>query len=98
MSSKPNKSLALYEVFKRSLQQRGEEAAKLCAAAMQTGQVVNLDADLALGAAKLSYDLKLPMADSLILATARRYAATLWTQDEDFAGMSDVRYFAKPKP
>ena len=90
--------IALYEVFKRSLQQRGEEAARLCVAAMQTGQVVNVDAELVLGAAKLSYDLKLPMADSLILATARRYAATLWTQDEDFAGMSDVRYLAKPTP
>ena len=40
-------------------------------------------------------DLKLPRADSLILATARTYNATLWTQDIDFEAMEDVRYKKK---
>jgi predicted nucleic acid-binding protein len=35
------------------------------------------------------------MADSVILATARAYKATLWTQDEDFKGLEDVRYIEK---
>ena len=35
---------------------------------------------------------KLPLADSVILATARRYDATLWTQDADFKGLEKVHY------
>lgn len=89
--------ITLYEVFKRSLQQRGEQAARVCVAAMQEGRVVDIDVNLALSAAKLSFDLKLPMADSLILATARLHGATLWTQDDDFASMPGVRYIPKPK-
>jgi len=89
--------ITLYEVFKRSIQQQGEEAARVCVAAMQESRVVEVNADLALSAAKLSFDLKLPMADSLILATARVHGATLWTQDDDFADMPGVRYIPKPK-
>jgi len=64
---------------------------------MQQGQVVDLDAPLALAAAKLSADSKLPLADSVVLATARRHEATLWTQDADFEGLPDVRYRARPR-
>jgi predicted nucleic acid-binding protein len=59
---------------------------------MQQGTVVELEARLALNAARVSMDLKLPMADSVMLATARAYEATLWTQDEHFEGLPDVRY------
>lgn len=89
--------ISLYEVFKRVYQQRGEDEALKAVALMMQGQVVNLDAALALSAAKLSQDIRLPMADSLILATARSYEAILWTQDEHFEGLSDVRYIVKPK-
>ncbi len=85
-------SLTIYEVFKRVLQQRDEGSALRAVALMQQGMVVDLDARLALSAARLSIDAKLPMADSVILATARSYGATLWTQDADFEGMSGVRY------
>ena len=56
------------------------------------GQVISIDAPLALSAAQLSADLKLPMADSLILAVARLYQAVLWTKDEHFKGMEGVQY------
>lgn len=85
-------SISIFEVFKRVLQQRDEAAALQAAAHMQQGRVVELDASLAMSAAKLSHDLKLPMADSLILATARRFEATLWTQDADFERVPGVRY------
>jgi predicted nucleic acid-binding protein len=85
-------SLTLYEVFKRTLQQRDEGTALQILAAMQQGRVVDLDASLALIAARTSVDLGLPMADSIILATARTHQATLWTQDADFKGMTGVEY------
>ena len=88
-------AVSLFEVFKRVLQQRTEGEALKAAALMQQGHVVVLDAPLALSAAKLSHELRLPMADSIILATARARSAVLWTQDADFAGIEGVRYLPK---
>jgi predicted nucleic acid-binding protein len=85
-------SLTLYEVFRRILQQRDEGAALQAVAVMQQGAVIDLDAPLALAAARLSMDHHLPLADSVILATARVHAAVLWTQDADFKGMPRVEY------
>jgi len=90
-------SLALLEVFKRIYLQRGEGPALQAIALMQQGQVVDLTPPLALLAAKLGADLKLPLADSVILATARQLEATLWTQDKDFEGLPEVRYRGRRK-
>ena len=88
-------TLSIYEVFKRVLQQRSETEALRAVALMQQGRVVDLNTTIALIAAKLSTELKLPMADSIMLATAREYHATLWTQDADFEGFKGVKYFSK---
>lgn len=88
-------SITLLEVFKRVYQQRGEGPALQAVALMQQGAVVDLDAPLALVAAKLSADGKLALADSVVLATARRFEAILWTQDSDFEGLAGVRYRAR---
>ena len=85
-------SLTIHEVFKRVLQQRDESNALRAVAVMQQGSVVDLDARLALFAARVSLDTRLPMADSIVLATARLHQATLWTQDADFASLPGVRY------
>lgn len=90
-------TISIYEVFKRILQQRDEDAALQVAVSMQQGRVVELDTSLALTAAKLSTNLKLSMADSVMLATARTYGAVLWTQDAHFKDIDGVRYFAKPQ-
>ena len=85
-------TITLFEVFKRVRQQRGDGAALQAVAAMQEGAVVDLDARIAIAAAKLSADAKLPLADSVVLATARAHGATLWTQDRDFDGMDGVEF------
>lgn len=85
-------SISILEVFKRVLAQRGEREALQAAAHMRLGRVVDLDAALALWAARISLDLKVPLADSVILATARAHDAVLWTQDRDFEGLEGVRY------
>jgi predicted nucleic acid-binding protein len=90
-------SLTIYEVFKRVLQQRYEGDALQVVAVMQQGTVVDLDARIALNAARLSLEVNLPMADSVVLATARAYGAILWTQDADFKHLPDVQY-KKKKP
>jgi len=88
-------AISLFEVFKKMRLQRGEQFAMEAATAMMQGRVIPLDATLALTAAKLSGDLKLPMADSIILATARAFNATLWTQDADFENVEGVKYVKK---
>lgn len=88
-------SITIFEVFKRALLQRGQTAALQVTAMMQQGKVVGLDAALATTAAQLSAELKLPMADSIILAIARQHNATIWTQDADFEGLADVRFVRK---
>lgn len=88
-------TLSLYEVFKRIVQQRSEDEALQAVAAMQRGTVIDLDASLALSAARVSLDANIPMADSVMLATARAYGATFWTQDSDFKNIPDVTYVAK---
>ena len=85
-------SLTIYEVFKRVLQQREEGDALRAVAVMQQGSVVDLDARLALAAARVSLETRMRMADSIVLATARLHDATLWTQDADFEDLSGVRY------
>lgn len=88
-------SITIYEVFKVVCRQRGEDAALQAAALMQQGLVVELSASLAMVAAKTSLELGLPMADSIILVTARLHQATLWTQDEHFSSIPGVRYAPK---
>ncbi len=87
--------VVLYEVFKRLLLDAGEEVALDRAAHLRQGIVVPVDDSLALSAAQLSITHRLPMADGLILATARAHGATLWTQDAHFEGLPDVRFFPK---
>jgi len=87
-------SLSLSEVFKRVLQQRGENSALQAIALMLQGEVAVLDAGLAVAAARLGASERLPLADSVMLATARARNAMLWTQDADFKGKDGVRFVA----
>jgi predicted nucleic acid-binding protein len=87
-------TLCLYEVFKRVLQQKSENEALQAIALMQQGTVAELNTRIAVSAAKISHDLKLPTADSIIFATALAYNATFWTQDSDFEKMGGVKYRA----
>jgi len=90
-------SIVLLEVFKRLLRQRSENEALQASAVMRQGMIVDLDGALALSAAKAGVTSKLPLADSIIFATARHFDATVWTQDEDFDGLPGVKYRAKKK-
>ena len=88
-------TICLYEVFKRLLLDVGEESALQGVGVMSLGYEVGLNRALAVEAARLSVELKLAMADSIILATARTQDAVLWTQDHHFQTIAGVRYFEK---
>lgn len=88
-------SLTLFEVFKRILQQRTEADALRAIALMRQGRVIDLSDTLALGAARLSFETKLPLADSIILYSARHHGARLWTQDAHFESVDCVCFVRK---
>jgi len=89
-------TICILEVFKSTLQQRGEDCALQVAALMSQGKVVELSTPVALRSAKLSHEMKLPLADSVILATAQLHDAEIWTQDADFKGLPNIHYI-EPK-
>ncbi|NOR04768.1 MAG: PIN domain-containing protein [Deltaproteobacteria bacterium] len=88
-------TVTIYEIFKVVLRESNENDALQAAVAMQKGTVVDLTATLAIAASKLSLEHNLPMADSIILATAKKFNAILWTQDSNFKNINDVKYFPK---
>ncbi len=83
--------ITLYEVFKYLARVKGVEPATRAALYLQRGRVIDLDSTIALAAAGNG----LPMADSLIYATAQAFEAEVWTQDAHFQSLTGVRYFAK---
>ncbi|MFZ9919526.1 MAG: type II toxin-antitoxin system VapC family toxin [Terrimicrobiaceae bacterium] len=88
-------TVCIYEVFKVVLRERGEDDALTIAAAMQQGMVVDMDADLALEAASIGLEEGLAFADSVIYTIAKKFSATLWSQDSHFQGKEGVKYMAK---
>lgn len=88
-------TISLYEVFKRVHQQKTEGDALQAVALMQQGQIVDLTPSLALAAARVSLRDRMPMADSIMLATARSFGAVFWTEDADFEKIEGVRYVRK---
>jgi toxin FitB len=88
-------TLCLYEVFKVALRERDETDALQAAALMSQGNIMELTSEIALQAARISLDHKLPMADSIVLATAQSCDATIWTQDEDFKDIKGVNFIPK---
>ncbi len=88
-------TICLAEVFKIIYRERGRKTALLFIASMQKGEAVELDIPIALNAGKISVDHKLPLADSIILATARACDAKLWTQDKHLSEFSEVKYSKK---
>lgn len=88
-------SITLLEVFKRISQQRDEPTALQYVAVMRQSAVAELDAELALHAAALGLRHKLPLADSVVYATAQATGALVWTQDTDFDGLPGVKFWRK---
>ena len=84
--------ICLYEVFKKVNMVADESKALHVIAQMKQGRVVNLREDIALKAAMISIRNKLPMADSIIYATGLIENAIIWTQDQDFKGLSGVNF------
>jgi toxin FitB len=88
-------TINIYEIYKKILSEKDEDAAIQVAGLMQQAKVIEVNSAIAIQAAKLSFMQKIPMADSLIYITARQKSAIVWTQDVDFKDLDGVKYFKK---
>jgi len=88
-------SICLYEVRKKFLNDNDPDTAVAVIDIMKNGKVINLDSEIALLASDIGKQHKLPMADSIIYATAELYDAEIYTQDKHFENMDRVHYFSK---
>jgi len=88
-------TINLYEIYKKIIQQRDENNAIQAIAIMQQVEILEVTAQIAIDGAKISIENEIPMADSLIIATARSVGAKIWTQDYDFKGLENVMFFKK---
>ena len=86
-------TLNIYEVYKKVIAERDEDAALEAVAMMQQARVIEVTSSIAMQAAKFSYIFKIPLADSIIYITTIENNAVVWTQDADFKGMEGVEYF-----
>ena len=88
-------TINLHEVYKKTLVERNEETAVHVLALMHQAKVIDVNSIIGVNAARLSHELRIPMADSLIIATGKNLNARVWTQDSDFRSLEGVKYFAK---
>ena len=87
--------ISLYEVYKKFLSIGDSEKANIAVTIMQNAAVIGINPQLAVLAAQLGKQYKLPMADSIIYATAVLWDAELYTQDKHFENLDRVHYFSK---
>lgn len=88
-------SICFYEMYKVLNRELGKSKALDGIALMANGKEVSVDQEIALTAAQINAELKLPMADSMIYAISQKHEAELWTLDSDFQGLEGVKYFSK---
>lgn len=84
-------TLVIYEVYRKMKQLVSEEEALEVVAFLRGNEVLEMDGDVALAAADISLQRKLPMADSLVLAHAILCGDTLLTLDNDFADQPEAK-------
>lgn len=88
-------SIVTYEVYKKIKAIKGEVIAVTLLAQMEkiSHEIIPLDQTLAMAAADLSLDHKIPMADAIVYATAKLADATLITLDAHFKDLPGVNIF-----
>ena len=88
-------SIVVFEVCKYLRLRLGNVPSETVGAFLQQYPIIDLTGSIAEEAADFSVAHKVPMADSIIYVTAKKYKATLWTQDVDLKDLPGVKFFPK---
>ncbi len=84
-------SISIYEVYKQTLSSEDKSVAKLRTTTIVNDfDVINVDSQIAEEGANISHRLRIPMADSLIMATAKRYDLPCVTDDPHFSEVKRI--------
>jgi len=83
------------EIYRFLLQNKSEDAEKLIKFVLSSSFIIPLETDLALRSAKLKHNLKIRLADAIVIATAEENKAQILTGDDDFKNMKNVIYIGK---
>jgi len=84
-------TVVLFEVYRKIASNHSEDLALSALTLLTRHEIMDLNQEIAVTAADLSLNHRLPMADSFVLAHAQVAEATLITLDNDFAGISGVK-------
>ena len=84
-------SVSVYEVFRETLEHESMQVAEVRARSIVNGfTIVDVDSEIAEEGARISHRLRIPMADSLIMATAKRLRVPCVTDDPHFTEVKRV--------
>ena len=83
--------ITVYEVIKKIRRELGDDIASRAVVLMQRSPIIDIEMRLVMTALTNG----LPVSDSLIYATAQSIGAVVWTQDQHFEGLPNVKYFEK---
>lgn len=85
-------SIVVHEVYRLALQREGRQAASLRAELMSKDfNVITVDKELAIVSAELRQGHRIPMADSIIAATALSLKAVCVTDDPHISMIREVK-------
>ncbi len=84
-------SISLYEVYKLSIGQEDHTVAEIRVNSIKKEfTIVDVDPEIAEEAARISHRVKVPMADALIMATARKLRVPCATDDPHFTEVKRI--------
>ena len=84
-------SITVYEIYKQTLMGEDKAVARLRADAITRDfEIVDVDAEIAEEGADISHRLRIPMADSLIMSTAKRFNLACVTDDPHFTEVKRI--------
>jgi len=88
-------TIIITEVYKKLLLVKDSDTAKIYISQFRSFIIIENDYDIALQSSELGIKYKLPLADSIIYATAMKYNSEIYTLDKHFEGLPNVQYFEK---
>jgi len=85
-------AVTIHEIYKIMLESEGRDVAELrCSTIKRDFDVVDMDYDTAVQSAELRSKYRIPLADSVIAATAQRYGCPVVTDDPHFEKIKEVK-------
>jgi predicted nucleic acid-binding protein len=85
-------SITIHELYRLILMKEGRrEATTRCETVRRDFKIVDVNAELAVISAELRQKYRIPMADSIIAATALRLRAPVVTDDEHFRRVREIK-------